>query len=262
MNVKAVVKVMNFHSLLRVESARRAAEKYGTMEDELESMIGIILNNKNLQLDKKILLPKSDLPELNIYLGSDFGFCGSVNSAVSSTLITDSGEKIIIGKKLRKQPEAMVIISQEELDTKFEVISEYLSKAVRERKWSKVNLIYNHYYNLSSIKLVNRCIYPLTTQDKTKVKDKKASEWDDFSIEGDPRELIEDMLVSYLIYEVKIAASSAYASENIMRQNATSESLKKMEEIEEEELRVERKERNAASFKKTVDSYVRQKALK
>lgn len=34
MNVKAVVKVMNFHALLRVENSGQEALKYSTMEDE------------------------------------------------------------------------------------------------------------------------------------------------------------------------------------------------------------------------------------
>ena len=64
MNVKAVVKVMNFHALLRVDASRRRAEKYEAMKDELESMMQIILNNRNLRLDKHIRLPDPSLPVL------------------------------------------------------------------------------------------------------------------------------------------------------------------------------------------------------
>lgn len=45
MNVKAVVKVMNFHALLRVEASGRQAVKYNTMEEELSAMMSILQNN-------------------------------------------------------------------------------------------------------------------------------------------------------------------------------------------------------------------------
>ena len=64
-----------------------------------------------------------------------------------------------------------------------------------------------------------------------------------------------------LTYEFKIAAVSAYASENTMRQNATTESLKKLDEREEEELRETRKMRTRKAFQKTIDSYIKQKSL-
>lgn len=69
-------------------------------------------------------------------------------------------------------------------------------------------------------------------------------------------------MISCLVYEVRIAAASAYAAENIMRQNATSESLKKLDELETEAVRAERKERNQASFRKTIDSFIKQKSLR
>ena len=75
MNVKAVVKVMNFHALLRVEASGRQAVKYNTMEEELSAMMSILQNNQNLRLDKRIHLPDMSLPVLRIYLGSDLGFC-------------------------------------------------------------------------------------------------------------------------------------------------------------------------------------------
>ena len=72
MKAKAVVKVMNFHALLRVDSSSKRALKYQKMQDELTEMIQIILNNKNFKLDKLVMIPKTDLPRLRIYLGTDF----------------------------------------------------------------------------------------------------------------------------------------------------------------------------------------------
>ena len=83
MKIKSVVKVMNFHSLLKVDKARRRAEKYFAYEKGLTDFVDNILNNRNLILDKKMLkLDKKQKP-LNIYIGNDLGFCGNFNSNVN-----------------------------------------------------------------------------------------------------------------------------------------------------------------------------------
>lgn len=258
MNVKAVVKVMNFHALLRVENSGQEALKYSTMEDELSAMMQILQSNRNLRLDKHIRLPDPNLPVLRIYLGSDLGFCGSVNTSVSSVLQHDAaGEKIVIGKKLRRSSEVSLYLSQEEYHQNFEKVRIYLERAVRERCWSAVEIVYNHYYNVSCVKQEIKRIYPL----EAKTNEAIANEWDDFEINGDAQRMLEDMTISCLAYEMRIAAASAYAAENIMRQNATSESLKKLDEMEAEATRLERKEKNQKSFQKTIDSFVKQKSL-
>lgn len=262
MNVKSVVKVMNFHSLLHVDMARRRADRYSSMKNELESMMRIVLNNRNLRLDKHIKLPDPSLPKLRIYLGSDLGFCGSVNSSVSNVMAGDAGsEKIVVGKKLRKPKEVSLYVTREDLNDRFPEIRNYLDEAVRKRSWSAIELVYNHYYNLSTIKQEIRRIYPLEMNDFEVTEAEKLSVLDDFMFEGDADRMIEDMAVSYLAYELRIAIASAYASENIMRQNATSESLKKLDEAEAEAIRIMHKERNLKAVQKTTDSYVKQKSL-
>lgn len=258
MNVEAVVKVMNFHALLRVESSGRQAMMYSTMEEELSAMMEIIQSNRNLRLDKLIKLPDENLPVLRIYMGSDLGFCGSVNTSVSSVLAKDTAaEKIVVGRKLRRPKEVSLSLSLEEYQKNFGKVREYLERAVRKRPWSAVELVYNHYYNVSNVSQVVKRIYPIQFETDAEM----ANQWDDFEIEGDVEKLLEEMTISCLVYEVRIAAASAYASENIMRQNATTESLKKLDEMEGEARRVARKEKNQASFRKTIDSFVKQKSL-
>ena len=53
-NIKNVVKVMNFHSLLRVDKAKKNADKFRELQTEIEDVVSIILNNQNLNLDHKI----------------------------------------------------------------------------------------------------------------------------------------------------------------------------------------------------------------
>jgi hypothetical protein len=53
MNVKNIVKVMNFHSLLRVDKSRKSAKKYAYLGDTVADMIDNIVNNRNILLDFK-----------------------------------------------------------------------------------------------------------------------------------------------------------------------------------------------------------------
>lgn len=259
MKIEAVVKVMNFHSLLRVDSSRKRAERYGEMEKELASMMKIIMNNRNLKLDKLIRMPDPSLPVLRIYLGSDFGFCGNVNTSVQALRNAEyNTESIVIGKKLRKTGAETLYLLHDEFGEVLPKLKEYVEGAVRESRWSAVELVYNHYYNSGTIRTEVRRIYPLEME---KGSEEEADANADYMIEGDPKDLLEGLMITYLMYEIKIAESSSYASENLMRQNSTSESLKKIREMKEEEAKVERRERNMASFRKTVDSYIKQKSL-
>ncbi len=100
MKIKNVVKVMNFHSLLKVDKSRRTAEKYFSYEDGLTELTRNILNNRNLLLDKKVLKLDSKKPPLNIYIANDMGFCGNYNSNVNRKIMEENADKIIIGKKI------------------------------------------------------------------------------------------------------------------------------------------------------------------
>ncbi len=260
MNVKAIVKVMNFHALLRVERSTTLASKYTRVSDELESMMRLIFNNKNLKVDKKLSLPSADLPPLKIYIGSDLGFCGNINSTIVSKINQDEkSEKIVIGKKVKRNKEFSLYLTQEDFEENFGLIKRKLAQAVLEKEWSEIYLVYNHYYNISKIAPVERKIYPLADDEDY---DSKKGQWTDFAIEGDVSDLLEKMIVSYLSYQVKIAAASALASENTIRQSATTQSLKKLDEIEAETVQRRRTEETQASFKKTIDGFIQQKSLK
>lgn len=257
MNIKAVVKVMNFHALLRVESSLKKAQLYQTMQGELEEMMKIVSNNRNLRLDKKWGKIDPTKPKLRIYLGSDFGFCGSVNSSVARVLqADDTSDKIVIGKKLRRVRTESLFATFEDYEKDFGIVKNYLEQAVLEGKWSAIEIVYNHFNNISSIHQNIKQIYPIA-QD---TEDEETS--GDFEIEDEEETLLNDMLLAYLCYEVRIAAAYSYASENTMRQNSTTQSLKKLDEKEEEDRREHRKAETQKSFKKTIDSYIKQKSLK
>lgn len=256
MKIKSVVKVMNFHSLLKVDKARRKAEKYFAYEKGLTDFVDNILNNRNLILDKKMLkLDKKQKP-LNIYIGNDLGFCGNFNSNVNKAAREDKeSDKIIIGKKiLQGKTNVLLALTKEEYLENTKQIEDIIYDKIVNSKISEMNLIYNHYYNVSKIELVKRRILPI---DEETYKTKSHKE--DFAIEGDINDILVNVIAMYLSYEIRVATENSYASENVARQMLTKESLKKIDEIEEEELRVSRKERNAKSFKKVIENFIKLK---
>lgn len=74
-------------------------------------------------------------------------------------------------------------------------------------------------------------------------------------IGGDVETMMTNLLTTYLTYQLKIMRSSGYASENILRQNTTNESLKKIDEREAELLMEERREKRAEEFAKVIENY-------
>ena len=96
-----------------------------------------------------------------------------------------------------------------------------------------------------------RTIFPLEIPKDSDPEDYK----DDFMIDGDVETLMTNLLTTYLTYQLKIMRSSGYASENILRQNTTNESLKKIDEREAELLMEERREKRAEEFAKVIENY-------
>lgn len=258
MNIKNVVKVMNFHALVRVDNSRKRAMKFMMMDQELYNMMDQILNNQNLRLDKRLPVPDAGKPRLTIYVGSDYGFCSNYNSQVSDRLLSDhSGEKIIIGKKLRRTEDHVLLrMGQSEFEGWKKRIEEIIRNSIEKGEHSEIHIVYNRYINSSQIELVSQKLYPIDIPENT---DKSAYK-DDFLVEGDLSELLMNVLITYLMQEIELAMISGYASENILRQNTTHESLKKIDEREEEQLMQERKEKRQEEFAKLIENYIQSKS--
>ena len=253
MEIKSVVKVMNFYSLLRVDSSKKKAEEFFGYEQSVRDFIDNILNNKNLILDKKMIKMNDRGRELNIYIANDLGFCGNFSSNIHEVLKSDiDNDKIIIGKKIIKDKSYTNVVLSMTKDEYFESsdkISRVMFESIKSRKYKEVNIIYNHYYNISRIERVKKKILPLDRSTKN-----KDAYQEDFAVEGNINSILLNIIALYLGYEIKVAVENSYASENIMRQMITRESLKKIDEIEEEKQRDERKIKNQKNLKKQLDN--------
>ena len=184
------------------------------------------------------------------------GFCGNFNTNVNKQAKDEVDcDKIIIGKKISGDKQNVLMsLTKDEYMEKTKEIEELLYDVITNAKNSQINIIYNHYYNISKMELLKKRILPL---EESKRRQGYYSE--DYTIEGDINEILINVIVLYLSYEIRVAVENSYASENVMRQSITNESLKKIDEIEIENKRVERKERNKKSFKKVVENFIKLK---
>ena len=255
MKIKNVIKVMNFHALLRVDSSKKTAEKYFGYETSITDFMDNILNNRNLILDQKVIKLNKRGKPLNIYIGNDLGFCGGFNTNVNTLSFKENdADKIIIGKKIigGKKENVLLSMTKEEYPENTANIEELVYDIIEKGKHSEINIIYNHYHNISKIEFIKKRVLPIEKKEKSKIKYK-----DDFTVEGNIQKILVNLIAIYISYEIRIAIENSYASENIMRQQVTSDSLKKIEEIEEENKLEERKKIKNKNFKKVVENFVK-----
>ena len=163
MRIKNVVKVMNFHSLLRVDASKREAESYRNVGDEITKIIKTIVYNKNLVLDKKVIMPNPNNNKLNIYIANDYGFCGNFNAAVGRQIRKDTDcYKIIIGKKITYNDDKVLLkMDKDDFFKRFIEIEECVENAVNSMNYSQINVYYNHYYSLTSFEFVKIQLFPV-----------------------------------------------------------------------------------------------------
>ena len=255
MSVKKVVKVMNFHSLLRVNGARRKVEQAHRYEKELKSVIASIVNNRIFLQEKVSLNLNKTAKQLNVYIGSDFGFCANFNSDVMDLLRTDEKEndKIIIGKRIKLPVDNVIMyMDKEDFPKNSSKIFDIVLDGVLNKKYSKINIIYIHYYNLNRQEILKRTILPVNFDDALDEMDVNIN--DDFSVEGDIVFIIWNLISIYVSTEIKIAEAWSWASENVKRQMFTNESLKHIDDMEEEKAKALRKIKKQKQFEVIVEA--------
>lgn len=250
MRIKNVVKVMNFHSLLRVDKARKKADKYLDVGQKITEIIKIILYNKNLVLDKKVLIPDKDKPILDIYIANDYGFCGDFNAAVRRAINKNiDNYKIIIGTKIAYKDEKTILkIEKDKFNEEFYKIENYIDKSLIEMNYSEINIYYNHYYTSTNFEFKKVNLFPLDFEGEY-------YEGKDFVTETDPEKMIKSLVSFYICYQLKMCECISEASENMERNQITRTALDKIEEIETEERNKQLKERTNKAVKKNVENF-------
>lgn len=250
MRIKNVVKVMNFHSLLRVDKSKRQAESYRNVGEEITKIIKTIVYNKNLVLDKKVITPDPKMEKLNIYIANDYGFCGDFNSQVARQIRKDKDDyKIIIGKKIVFKDEKTILkMDKDNFYKEFDKIEDTIDNAIRNSTYSEINLYYNHYNSSTSFEFRKLTLFPIEFDGEYDTKN-------DFVIETDITSMLHSLLTFYILYELRMCECISRAAENVIRNQITSQALDKIEEIEIEQENEKRRIKKDKLVKKTVENF-------
>ena len=250
MRIKNVVKVMNFHSLLRIESSKKEASHYQNVGDEITEIIRSILYNRNLVLDKKIITPNPNSPKLNIYIANDYGFCGNFNSQIAHQIREDKDDyKIIIGKKIVYNDDKVLLkIEKDNFNKELANIEKTIDESIHNSSYSEINIYYNHYNSSTSFEFKKLNLFPLKFEGEYYSNK-------DFVIETDITSMLYSLLTFYIMYQLRMCECISRAAENTIRNQITREAIDKIEQIEEEQSNIERKEKKSILINKTVDNY-------
>ncbi len=249
-SIKNVVKVMNFHSLLRVDKARKKADNYLKVGNEITTILSEILYNKNLVLDKEALVPNPNMPILDLYIANDYGYCGDFNSAVRRAILKNpNNDKIIIGKKiLYKDAKTVLKIEKDDFNERFIEIQHYIEKALQDMSYSEINIYYNHYYSSTTFGFKKIKAFPIEF-------DGKYYEGNDFVAETDLQKMLKSLVSFYICYQLKMCECISEAAENLNRNQITRMALDRIEEQELVKHAAEVRKRNEEACFKNVENF-------
>ena len=249
-SIKNVVKVMNFHSLLRVDKARKRAEKYLTVGNEITKILTEILYNKNLVLDKQALVPDKNKPILDIYIANDYGYCGDFNSSVRRAIMRNvDNYKIIIGSKIVYKDNKTVLKMEKDLfNEEFSKLQHYIEKSLIDMSYSEINIYYNHYYTSTTFEFKKVNVFPI------ELKGEYYSGVD-FTAETNLQNMLKSLVSFYICYQLKMCECISEAAENLNRNQITNMALDKIEEKEEERRNQYLRKRNEEACFKNVENY-------
>lgn len=249
-SIKNVVKVMNFHSLLRVDKARKRAEKYLTVGNEITKILTEILYNKNLVLDKQALVPDKNKPILDIYIANDYGYCGDFNSSVRRAIMRNvDNYKIIIGSKIVYKDNKTVLKMEKDLfNEEFSKLKHYIEKSLIDMSYSEINIYYNHYYTSTTFEFKKVNVFPIEFKGEY-------YSGVDFTAETNLQNMLKSLVSFYICYQLKMCECISEAAENLNRNQITNMALDKIEEKEEERRNQYLRKRNEEACFKNVENY-------
>ena len=249
-SIKNVVKVMNFHSLLRVDKARKRAENYLKVGNEITTILSEILYNKNLVLDKNGLVPDKNMPVLDIYIANDYGYCGDFNSAVRRAILKNpNSHKIIIGKKIVYKDNLTVLkIEKDDFEKRFIEIQHYIEKSLIDMSYSEINIYYNLYYTSTTFGFKKVKVFPVEFTGQY-------YEGNDFVAETDLQKMLKSLVSFYICYQLKMCECISEAAENLNRNQITRSALDKIEEHEIDQRNAMLRKRNEKACFENVENF-------
>lgn len=250
MKIEKAVKLINFQSLLKINTARKRIDDYQNVEKDLFAIIDEFINNKNLDFDKSFLTLDESKPSLNVFILNDYGINANSSEIIMQKIKDHINDyKIIIGKKVNiNDDKTFLKINKEAFKTCVIDVERIINDGFKEKLYSEINLYYVHYYNYSEFKFKEVKLFPIKSINNVFNGPK-------YEYKTDICEVIKGLISYYIIYQIQSAVELSIASENVLRKKMTDEGLRKIDNIKNYEDLKYRKEKISKSMKENVDIY-------
>jgi hypothetical protein len=182
-----------------------------------------------------------------IAVGTPMKEDGSTNLDYIMSAASDIGNNI-------SRDSLVVVKSTVPVGTCFKVkehVEKIIYDAIINRKYREINVIYNHYHNVNNLEFTKKKLFPV---DYDEERDNETFD-EDFAMETELTPMLNNLIALFICYELKICEMNSYAAENVIRQQLTNQSLKKIDELEEEKFKEERKWKKQKDFQKIIENY-------
>ena len=223
MNQEKVLKVINFHSLLKMNKFKGKINSYQNISNDVFKIIKELYFNKTIYFDRNALIPDSTKPKLNIYIANDSGLCGNYNTEVIDKIKTHPNDyKIIIGRKITYDDEFTLLkLSNRDGEKSIIEIEKIINDGLRGMKYSEINIFYVNYNNYSDYSLKQIELFPIKYDGKSFIGL-------EFESKSNVLEVIKGLISYYICYQIYTALDLSRVSENRERKRTTDIALKKV----------------------------------
>ncbi|KKP86799.1 MAG: ATP synthase F1, gamma subunit [Candidatus Roizmanbacteria bacterium GW2011_GWA2_35_8] len=223
-NVKKITKALEMVSAIKMRKAQSEAIEARIYQTNLEEIIKKVAAKADPKLSLLLQAQKDATDRtLSIVISTNKGLCGSYNFNLYRFILKNSLVKnsdfIVIGKKgglFINSIGGQVIadFTDNQPLANVSAIFQMVIDGFTKKKYNKVNVYYNKFISTLKNEPIAETILPVTYQREESFIKEKIEE---FLIEPDPRELINQLLNSYVEEKIRNCVIQAIAGEHSSR---------------------------------------------
>lgn len=242
-SIQSTMQITKAMELVAISKLRRAKEKVESSrpyDAVWEEAMNILVSSNFVQ--DSLWSTKREGPTLYIVFAGDRGLAGSYNAGVIRLLATlPHWEECILLPVGRKAIEFALCTGKEILSTDYSLVGKLeiaqameightVAKLYQEGKIARIEVVYTFFTSMLTQIPTHKCLLPLTSRES----DRAPVEGSDTLMEGDPEELLEQLIPDYLGGKIYQATCESVASEQAARRMAMDTANKNAAEMLEE----------------------------
>jgi len=238
-NVKKITNAMEMVSVIKMKKAQQKATESKPYEDNLDRVIKEMTVKIDPSFSKLLRTPSENVTHsLSIVITSDKGLCGAYNMNLLRFLAKnchfEENDFIVIGKKgalfLNKMGAKIVAdFSSGSPVNNVSAIFRLVLDGYLNDKYRAVNIFFNRFVSTLKNEPIKLELLPITYQPETEV-DKKVK-IKEYLIEPDPKQVIDQLLNSYIEERIRNSIIQAEAGEHSSRMIAMKNATDNAEQV-------------------------------